>query len=85
MAVSDSDRRLFQSANVKVLQTKIGELGIKVITEPVFDSPEGKKRAFVPVPSASREAVDKALEKIKRRIGVGGVVAACQCRRLLIM
>ena len=63
-------------ANVKQLQTKIGELGIKVITEPL-DSPEGKKTRVRAGPFASREAADKALEKIKR-IGVGGVVAAKQ-------
>ena len=63
-------------ANVKVLQTKIGELGIKVITEPL-DSPEGKKTRVRAGPFASREAAEKALEKIKR-IGVGGVVAAKQ-------
>ena len=61
-------------ANVKQLQTKIGELGIKVITEPL-DSPEGKKTRVRAGPFATREAADKALEKIKR-IGVGGVVAA---------
>jgi len=63
-------------ANVKQLQTKIGELGIKVITEPL-DSPEGKKTRVRAGPFASREAADKALDKIKR-IGVGGVVAARQ-------
>ena len=63
-------------ANVKVLQTKIGELGIKVITEPL-DSPEGKKTRVRAGPFASREAAEKALEKMKR-IGVGGVVAAKQ-------
>ncbi|MBS1231025.1 MAG: hypothetical protein H6R17_4302 [Proteobacteria bacterium] len=63
-------------ANVKQLQTKIGELGIKVITEPL-DSPEGKKTRVRAGPFATREAADKALEKIKR-IGVGGVVAARQ-------
>ena len=62
--------------NVKVLQTKIGELGIKVITEPL-DSPEGKKTRVRAGPFASREAAEKALEKMKR-IGVGGVVAARQ-------
>ena len=59
-------------ANVKVLQSKIGELGIKVITEPL-DSPEGKKTRVRAGPFASREAAEKALEKMKR-IGVGGVV-----------
>ena len=63
-------------ANVRQLQTKIGELGIKVITEPL-DSPDGKKTRVRAGPFASREAADKALEKIKR-IGVGGVVAAKQ-------
>ena len=63
-------------ANVKQLQTKIGELNIKVITEP-FDSPDGKKTRVRAGPFASREAADKALEKMKR-IGVGGVVAAKQ-------
>ena len=63
-------------ANVKVLQTKIGELGIKVITEPL-DSPDGKRTRVRAGPFASREAADKALEKI-RRIGVNGVVAAKQ-------
>ena len=63
-------------ANVKQLQTKIGELGIKVITEPL-DLPEGKKTRVRAGPFATREAAEKALEKIKR-IGVGGVVAVKQ-------
>ena len=63
-------------ANVKQLQTKLGELNIKVITEPL-DSPDGKKTRVRAGPFASREAADKALEKMKR-IGVGGVVAARQ-------
>ena len=63
-------------ANVKVLQAKIGELGIKVITEP-FDSPDGKRTRVRAGPFANREAAEKALEKI-RRIGVNGVVAAKQ-------
>lgn len=63
-------------ANVKQLQTKIGELNIKVITEPL-DSPTGKKVRVRAGPFSSREAADKALEKMKR-IGVGGVVAAKQ-------
>ena len=60
--------------NVKVLQTKIGELGIKVITEPL-DSPDGKKTRVRAGPFLNRAAADKALEKIKK-IGVNGVVAA---------
>ena len=63
-------------ANVKQLQTKIGELGIKVYTESL-DSPEGKKTRVRAGPFATRDAADKALEKMKR-IGVNGVVAARQ-------
>ena len=63
-------------ANVKQLQTKIGELGIKVYTEPL-DSPEGKKTRVRAGPFANRDAADKALEKMKR-IGVNGVVAVRQ-------
>lgn len=63
-------------ANVKQLQTKIGELGIKVFTEPL-DSPEGKKTRVRAGPFANRDAADKALDKMKR-IGVNGVVAARQ-------
>ena len=63
-------------ANVKQLQTKIGELDIKVYTEPLV-SPEGKKTRVRAGPFPSREAADKALDKIKR-IGVNGVVTARQ-------
>ena len=63
-------------ANVKQLQTKIGELGIKVYTEPLA-SPEGKKTRVRAGPFTSREAADKALDKLKR-IGVNGVVTARQ-------
>jgi DedD protein len=63
-------------ANVKQLQTKIGELEIKVYTEPL-DSPEGKKTRVRAGPFPSREAADKALDKLKR-IGVNGVVTARQ-------
>ena len=61
-------------ANVKQLQSKIGELGVKVYTESL-DSPGGKKTRVRAGPFASREAADKALDKMKR-IGVNGVVAA---------
>ncbi|MFT3849917.1 MAG: SPOR domain-containing protein [Propionivibrio sp.] len=61
-------------ANVKQLQTKIGELGIKVYTEPL-DSPGGKKTRVRAGPFPNREAADKALGRLKR-IGVNGVVAA---------
>ena len=63
-------------ANVKQLQTKLGELGVKVYTEPL-DSPEGKKTRVRAGPFANRAAADKALERMKR-IGVNGVVAAKQ-------
>lgn len=60
-------------ANVKQLQTKIGELGIKVYTEPL-DSPGGKKTRVRAGPFPNRAAADKALDRLKR-IGVNGVVA----------
>lgn len=63
-------------ANVRQLQSKLGELGIKVFTEPL-DSPEGKKTRVRAGPFASREAADKALDRMKR-IGVSGVIAARQ-------
>ena len=60
-------------ANVKVLQTKIGELGMKVFTEPL-DSPQGKKTRVRVGPFPTREAAEKALDRLKR-IGVNGVIA----------
>lgn len=63
-------------ANVKQLQTKLGELNIKVFTE-TLDSPQGKKTRVRAGPFPSRDAADTALEKMKR-IGVNGVVAAKQ-------
>ena len=63
-------------ANVKQLQSKIGELGMKVYTESL-DSPEGKKTRVRAGPFPNRDAADKALDKMKR-IGVNGVVAAKQ-------
>ncbi len=63
-------------ANVKQLQSKIGELGIKVYTEPL-DSPGGVKTRVRAGPFANRDAAEKALEKMKR-IGVNGVVAVKQ-------
>jgi dihydrofolate synthase/folylpolyglutamate synthase len=65
-----------KSANVKILQTKIGELGIKVYTEPL-ESPEGMKTRVRAGPFPDRAAAERALEKMKR-IGVNGVVAAKQ-------
>lgn len=63
-------------ANVRQLQSKLGELGIKVYTE-ALDSPQGKKTRVRAGPFASREAAEKALDKMKR-IGVNGVVATRQ-------
>ncbi len=61
-------------ANVRNIRTKLGELGIKVYTEPL-DSPQGRKTRVRAGPFPSRDAAEKALEKMKR-IGVSGVVAA---------
>ena len=61
-------------ANVKSLKSKLSEQGIKTFSEPL-DTPQGKKTRVRAGPFASREAADKALEKMKR-IGVSGVVAA---------
>jgi DedD protein len=63
-------------ANVKILQTKIGELGIKVYTEPL-ESPEGVKTRVRAGPFPDRAAAERALERMKR-IGVNGVIAAKQ-------
>jgi DedD protein len=63
-------------ANVKQLQSKIGQLGLKTFTEPL-DSPQGKKTRVRAGPFPTRDAADAALDKMKR-IGVGGVVAAKQ-------
>lgn len=63
-------------ANVKQLQGKIGELGIKSFTEPL-DSPQGTKTRVRAGPFPNREAAEKALERLKK-IGVNGVVSAKQ-------
>lgn len=63
-------------ANVSQLKSKLSEQGIKVFTEPL-DTPQGKKTRVRAGPFPSREAADKALEKMKR-IGVSGVVTAKQ-------
>ncbi len=63
-------------ANVKQLQTKLGELGIKVYTE-ALESPQGMKTRVRAGPFPSREAAEKALDRMKR-IGVNGVVALKQ-------
>ncbi|NTV70952.1 MAG: hypothetical protein HGA71_12485 [Azonexaceae bacterium] len=61
-------------ANVKSLKTKLGEQGIKTFSEPL-DTPQGKKTRVRAGPFATKEAADKALDKMKR-IGISGVVAA---------
>lgn len=58
------------SGNVKVIQKKLGELGIKVYTEPL-DSPQGRKTRVRAGPFPTRDAAEKALAKMKR-IGVSG-------------
>ena len=63
-------------ANVKNLQTKLAQLGIKVYTEPL-DTPQGKKIRVRAGPFATRDVGEKALEKMKR-IGVNGVLTAKQ-------
>ncbi|AXS80584.1 SPOR domain-containing protein [Dechloromonas sp. HYN0024] len=61
-------------ANVRLLKSKLTEEGIKTFSEPL-ETPQGKKTRLRAGPFASREAADKALDKMKR-IGVSGVVAA---------
>ena len=63
-------------ANVKQLQSKLGELSIPVFTEPL-DTPDGRKTRVRAGPFSGRESAERALDKMKR-IGVGGVVAAKQ-------
>ena len=59
--------------NVQILQKKLGEMGMRVYTEPL-DSPQGKKTRVRAGPFPSREAAEKAVARMKA-IGVGGVVA----------
>ena len=63
-------------ANVKNLKAKLAEQGIRTFSEPL-DTPQGKKTRVRAGPFASREAAEKALEKMQR-IGVSGAVAAKQ-------
>ena len=60
-------------ANVKNLQKKLTEMNIKVYTEPLA-SPQGVKTRVRAGPFPSRDAAEKALDKMKR-IGVGGTIA----------
>lgn len=62
------------AANVGTLQKKLSELGIRVYTENL-DSPQGRKIRVRAGPFATRDAGEKALEKMKR-IGVSGVLTA---------
>lgn len=60
--------------NVKVLQTKLNEIGVKSYTENL-DSPQGAKTRVRAGPFPSKEAAEKALDKMKK-IGVNGIVSA---------
>ncbi|HET6720773.1 MAG TPA: SPOR domain-containing protein [Rhodocyclaceae bacterium] len=59
--------------NVHNLQKKLGELGLKVYTEPL-ESPQGKKTRVRAGPFPNRQAAERAVARMKA-IGVGGVVA----------
>lgn len=60
--------------NVKVLRSKLDQIGVKTYTE-TLTSPQGSKTRLRAGPFPSKDAADKALEKMKR-IGVSGVVSA---------
>lgn len=60
--------------NVKVLRSKLDQIGVKTYTE-TLTSPQGNKTRLRAGPFPSKDAADKALEKMKR-IGVSGVVSA---------
>ncbi|SBT06602.1 Sporulation domain protein [Candidatus Accumulibacter aalborgensis] len=62
--------------NAKQLQSKIGGLGVNTYTE-VLSSPDGTKTRVRAGPFPTREAAEKALEKLQRS-GVNGVVAGRQ-------
>lgn len=61
------------TGNVKNLQQKLTEQGIKTWTEQL-DTPSGQKTRVRAGPFSSKEAAEKALDKMKR-IGVAGVIA----------
>ena len=63
-------------ANVTIIKSKLGEMGIKVFSEPL-DTPQGRKTRVRAGPFPNREAAEKALEKMQR-VGVSGVIAAKQ-------
>lgn len=60
-------------SNVRNLRSKLSEKGVKTYTE-ALDSPGGKKTRVRAGPFESREAAEKALEKMKQ-IGVSGVIS----------
>ena len=57
-----------------MLQTKLNEIGVKSYTENL-DSPQGAKTRVRAGPFPSKEAAEKALDKMKK-IGVNGIVSA---------
>ena len=59
--------------NVRNLKAKLAEKNIKTYSEPL-QTPGGTKTRVRAGPFASREAAEKALEKMKQ-IGVSGVIA----------
>ncbi|MGB9493899.1 MAG: SPOR domain-containing protein [Azonexus sp.] len=59
--------------NVRNLRTKLSERGVKTYTE-ALDSPGGRKTRVRAGPFESREAAEKALERMKQ-IGVSGVIS----------
>jgi DedD protein len=61
-------------ANVRNLKSKLAEQDIKMFSE-ALNTPQGKKTRVRAGPFASREAAERALQKMQR-IGVSGVVAA---------
>ena len=73
---ADNPHPFSNEANVKNLKAKLAEQGIRTFSEPL-DTPQGKKTRVRAGPFASREAAEKALEKMQR-IGVSGAIAAKQ-------
>lgn len=63
------------AANVKTIQNKLNEIGVRSYTEEI-DSPQGKKTRVRAGPFPNREAAEKAHDKMKRIINLSGVVAA---------
>lgn len=59
--------------NVRNLKAKLGEKNIRTYTEPL-DTPGGKRTRVRAGPFPSRDAAEKALEKMKQ-VGVSGVIS----------